>query len=210
MALPSEFGPSPEFPGCLTTAPPERLSHPAWESMLEEDLLTNRRHSCISTFSLAHSLRQFNWSDQSTDQLNHKVHNCTVLLFLLLCFAFVCSQLFASFTFVVPARCLEFSAIMGNCYSLCSYKHQTDQEDPKYSITMAKEVVYQTSPFDGQKPGTSGIQSLQWIVLWPKRLEKESQGVYAKELYGEFHSGGSPCLKGSDLRQFSKQFLLPE
>ena len=43
---------------------------------------------------------------------------------------------------------------MGNILSFCSKQPEADQEDSEN--TMAKEVVYQTIPFDGQKPGTSG------------------------------------------------------
>ena len=49
---------------------------------------------------------------------------------------------------------------MGNRFSFCSKKPEADQEDSNYSIIMAKNVVYQTTPFDGQKPGTSGQPSL--------------------------------------------------
>jgi hypothetical protein len=45
---------------------------------------------------------------------------------------------------------------MGNRFSFCSKKNEADEEDSNYSIIMAKDVVYQTTPFDGQKPGTSG------------------------------------------------------
>ena len=45
---------------------------------------------------------------------------------------------------------------MGNLFSSCSKKPEADQEGPIHSINMAKDVVYQTTPFEGQKPGTSG------------------------------------------------------
>ena len=43
---------------------------------------------------------------------------------------------------------------MGNILCFCSKQLEADQGDSKN--TMAKDVVYQTTPFDGQKPGTSG------------------------------------------------------
>jgi hypothetical protein len=45
---------------------------------------------------------------------------------------------------------------MGNLFSLCFKKNQTDHEETNLSGNMAKVAVYQTTPFEGQKPGTSG------------------------------------------------------
>lgn len=71
---------------------------------------------------------------------------------------------------------------MGIRFSLCSAKKETDHEESKPSTTMTKEIVIQTSPFEGQKPGTSGIQS-RHDVTDGNRIEKEGQGVYAKALH---------------------------
>jgi hypothetical protein len=43
---------------------------------------------------------------------------------------------------------------MGNILAFCSKQLEADREDS--GNTMANHVVYQTTPFDGQKPGTSG------------------------------------------------------
>ena len=45
---------------------------------------------------------------------------------------------------------------MGNVISLCVKKGETDQELPGQPKKMAKDAVYETTPFEGQKPGTSG------------------------------------------------------
>ena len=45
---------------------------------------------------------------------------------------------------------------MGNIISLCVKKGDTDQETSGQSKKMAKDAVYDTTPFEGQKPGTSG------------------------------------------------------
>ena len=45
---------------------------------------------------------------------------------------------------------------MGNLLSLCFGKSKADHEEAKLSGNMAKDAVYQTTPFEGQKPGTSG------------------------------------------------------
>jgi hypothetical protein len=45
---------------------------------------------------------------------------------------------------------------MGSLLSFCSNQIEADQEESKQSNIMAKDVIYQTTPFDGQKPGTSG------------------------------------------------------
>jgi len=79
---------------------------------------------------------------------------------------------------------------MGNIISLCVKKSETDQEHSEQSKKMAKDTVYETTRFDGQKPGTSGklpvtIENVYLIC----RIEKESQGVYAEELHRELCSG---------------------
>jgi len=53
---------------------------------------------------------------------------------------------------------------------------------------MTNTLVCQTTPFDGQKPGTSGTTQSA-LGLSKPRIEKESQGVYAKELHRELCSG---------------------
>ena len=45
---------------------------------------------------------------------------------------------------------------MGNCTSLWFNNVETNHEANKNSATMVKDVVHKTTPFDGQKPGTSG------------------------------------------------------
>ena len=72
---------------------------------------------------------------------------------------------------------------MGNCFSFCLKKQETDQQDSHNSNIMAKDVVYETTPFDGQKPGTSGIPFELELVCLITRIKKESQSVYAKKLY---------------------------
>ena len=79
---------------------------------------------------------------------------------------------------------------MGNIISLCVKKSETDQEHSEQSKKMAKDAVYETTPFDGQKPGTSGKLPLtRECVYLICRIEKEGQGVYAEELHRELCSG---------------------
>ena len=98
---------------------------------------------------------------------------------------------------------------MGNIISLCVKKSETDQEHSEQSKKMAKDAVYETTTFDGQKPGTSGklpvtIENVPLIC----RIEKESQGVYAEELHREFCSGLTSGGVVIDGRLFLRQFLL--
>jgi hypothetical protein len=79
---------------------------------------------------------------------------------------------------------------MGNIISLCVKKSETDQEHSEQSKKMAKDTVYETTRFDGQKPGTSGkLLVTREHVYLICRIEKESQGVYAEELHRELCSG---------------------
>ena len=86
------------------------------------------------------------------------------------------------FPFICTCYNFFFRLQMGIRFSLCSAKKETDHEESKPSTTMTKEIVIQTSPFEGQKPGTSGIQS-RHDVTDGNRIEKEGQGVYAKALH---------------------------
>ena len=97
---------------------------------------------------------------------------------------------------------------MGNCFSLCSSKTETDQENTQNPITMTKEVVYQTTPYEGQKPGTSGNIRMMSSLCLLYRIEKESQGVYAKELHRELCPGRFffTQMSNPDHRLFLKQF----
>ena len=80
--------------------------------------------------------------------------------------------------------------VMGNIISLCVKKSETDQEHSEQSKKMAKDTVYETTPFDGQKPGTSGkLPVTTKNVYLICRIEKESQGVYAEELHRELCTG---------------------
>ena len=76
---------------------------------------------------------------------------------------------------------------MGNRFSLCFKRPQTDREEDVHSQNMGKDVVYQTTPFDGQKPGTSGKHSPWLCLTW--RFEEEGQGVYAEALHRELCAG---------------------
>lgn len=58
-------------------------------------------------------------------------------------------------TFCLGER-LRLLEVMGNIISLCVKKNDTDQEHSEQSKKMAKDAVYETIPFEGQKPGTSG------------------------------------------------------
>jgi hypothetical protein len=77
---------------------------------------------------------------------------------------------------------------MGNFLSLCFRKSKADHEEAKLSGNMAKDAVYQTTPFEGQKPGTSGTSTDKCMCL-TCRIEEEGQGVYAEELHRELRAG---------------------
>ena len=102
--------------------------------------------------------------NQSNKPIEEKVFNtlsgfpCSFFPFPLLflhCIAF--SRGFLAIAALLLVICPHrATAAMGNRFSLCSRKTATDDQDPNHPSTMAKEVVYQTTPFEGQKPGTSG------------------------------------------------------
>ena len=103
-------------------------------------------------------------------------------LFNLLFFASFCVERVCLFVFSTTSR-----RVMGNIISLCGKKSETDGEHSGQSRNMANDAVYETTPFEGQKPGTSGMPPHQKACLI-RRIEKESQGVYAEELHRELCS----------------------
>ena len=71
---------------------------------------------------------------------------------------------------------------MGNCFS--SKKTLADQEDsPRTNSPSMSIVTKETTPFEGQKPGTSGILPNQSTSN--RRFEKESKDFHAEELHRE-------------------------
>jgi len=74
---------------------------------------------------------------------------------------------------------------------LCSKSRHTDPQETD-TRPMTNTLVCQTTPYDGQKPGTSGTTQLADGLPKP-RIEEKGQGVYAKELHRELRSG---TLKG--------------
>lgn len=75
---------------------------------------------------------------------------------------------------------------MGNRFSLCYRTIETDNEEEERYGTMTKDVVCETTPFEGQKPGTSGKATSITLI---QRFEKEGQSVYAEALHRELCPG---------------------
>jgi ABC-type iron transport system FetAB permease component len=80
-----------------------------------------------------------------------------VLLLLFLRLLRLYSSLFVTFISSVAGFARNGVPEMGNRFSLCFKTRQTDHEETNQLGNMAKDAVYQTTPFEGQKPGTSGI-----------------------------------------------------
>jgi len=89
--------------------------------------------------------------------------------------------------FVFHPNRTDWAFAFADMGSLCSKSRHTDPQETD-TRPMANILLCQTTPFGGQKPGTSG--TTQIADRFPNaRIEEEGQGVYAKELHRELHSG---------------------
>ena len=97
--------------------------------------------------------------------------------------------------------------VMGNIITLCVKKSETDQEHSERSGEMATNAVYETSPFEGQKPGTSG-RPCDWDCAWFVGLRKRVK-VFMQKNYTENFVQVRFLGNWSDGRRFLRQFRPP-